>query len=85
MDAGELVPDDLIVALVRERLEALDPEGGVIFDGFPRTVPQAEALDRVLPEMDAGGWGRPPRGASDEVLVKRVSGTPELPAVRPRV
>ncbi|MBM3368587.1 MAG: adenylate kinase [Betaproteobacteria bacterium] len=44
MDAGSLVSDDIIVALVRERLKASDCAKGYLFDGFPRTIPQAEAL-----------------------------------------
>lgn len=48
MDSGELVPDDLIMRMVEERLSRPDSTGGVVFDGFPRTIPQAEALDRVL-------------------------------------
>lgn len=45
MEAGNLVPDDLTIALVRERLAEPDASGGYILDGFPRTIPQAEALD----------------------------------------
>jgi adenylate kinase len=48
MDSGELVPDDLIMRMVEERLLRPDSKGGVVFDGFPRTIPQAEALDRIL-------------------------------------
>lgn len=44
MDAGNLVDDDVIVALVKERLKAPDCEAGYLFDGFPRTIPQAEAM-----------------------------------------
>lgn len=51
MDAGQLVPDDLIIGLIRERMKADDVQQGVILDGFPRTVPQAEALDRLLEEL----------------------------------
>ena len=51
-DAGELVPDDLMIDLIRERLEAPDTEPGFILDGFPRTMPQAEALDSVLSEIE---------------------------------
>jgi adenylate kinase len=47
-DRGDLVPDDLMVALIRERLEAPDTAGGFVLDGFPRTIPQAEALDDML-------------------------------------
>jgi adenylate kinase len=51
LDAGELVPDELIVELMRERLQREDTEGGFILDGFPRTRPQAEALDSMLSEI----------------------------------
>ncbi len=48
MDAGELVPDDVVVGLIRERIAAPDAANGFLLDGFPRTVEQAEALDRLL-------------------------------------
>lgn len=51
MDNGRLVPDDLIIALVEERLKADDALKGFILDGFPRTLPQAEALERSLQKM----------------------------------
>ena len=70
MDAGQLVSDDIIIGLVKERLKHLDCENGYLFDGFPRTIPQAEAmrnfgvdLDFVL-EIDVG---------TDEI-VQRLSG-----------
>jgi len=50
MDAGELVPDSVIIGLVAERLAAPDAQKGFVLDGFPRTVAQAEALDRLLDE-----------------------------------
>ena len=49
MDAGELVPDDVVIGLVRERLEKPDTARGFILDGYPRTVQQAEALEEILP------------------------------------
>jgi adenylate kinase len=51
-DAGELVPDDLMIDLIRERLLAPDTESGFILDGFPRTMPQADALNSMLSEID---------------------------------
>ncbi|MDA1193596.1 MAG: adenylate kinase [Planctomycetota bacterium] len=48
MDAGNLVPDSLVLALVRERLNEQDADGGFLLDGFPRNVAQAEALDQDL-------------------------------------
>jgi adenylate kinase len=48
MNAGKLVPDEVVIGLVDERLEQSDAARGFILDGFPRTVPQAEALDQVL-------------------------------------
>jgi adenylate kinase len=51
-DAGELVPDDLMIELIRERLQAPDTENGFVLDGFPRTMPQADALDSMLSEID---------------------------------
>jgi adenylate kinase len=47
-DAGRLVPDDLMIALIRERLGADDAQKGFVLDGFPRTMPQAEALEEML-------------------------------------
>ena len=51
-DAGELVPDDLMIDLIRERLQSPDTEAGFILDGFPRTMAQADALDAMLSEID---------------------------------
>ncbi len=51
LDRGELVPDDVMVDLIRERLGKDDVRGGFILDGYPRTLAQAEALDRLLQEL----------------------------------
>src|SRR5262245_44643047 len=48
MDRGELVGDDVLIAIVRERLERPDARAGFVLDGFPRTVAQAEALDPIM-------------------------------------
>jgi adenylate kinase len=74
MDRGELVPDDVTIAMVMERLSQPDCAGGAILDGFPRTIAQAEALDRALAgrghEISVVLYVAVP----DEVLVERVSG-----------
>ena len=72
MDAGELVPDDLIIDLMKERIQQPDTEKGVILDGFPRTTTQAVALDTMLSEL-----GRPLDAAllidvDSEVIVNRL-------------
>jgi adenylate kinase len=51
MDAGGLVPDEVVIGFVKERLAAKDCGNGFILDGFPRTIPQAQALDRVTKEL----------------------------------
>lgn len=51
MDQGGLVPDEVVIGIVRDRLKAPDCGKGFILDGFPRTIPQAEALDKALQEM----------------------------------
>lgn len=51
MDQGALVPDEVVIGIVRDRLNAADCKEGFILDGFPRTIPQAEALDSVLRDL----------------------------------
>ena len=51
MDSGGLVPDEVVIGIVKERLGAADCAKGFILDGFPRTIPQAQALDRVVAEL----------------------------------
>ena len=79
MDAGELVPDELIVAMVKDALAALPVGQGVVFDGVPRTVPQAKALDAVLGELDRGVDRVVVLEADDELLVKRIAGRRSCP------
>ena len=51
MDRGELVPDDVVIGIIQDRLKESDAKRGFILDGFPRTLPQAEALDKVFDKM----------------------------------
>ncbi len=74
MEKGQLVPDEIVLSMVEERLKQPDCEKGFILDGFPRTVPQAEALDEMLAK-----WGKKIDYAiaievPDEELVKRLTG-----------
>ncbi|MGD2068371.1 MAG: adenylate kinase [Gemmatimonadota bacterium] len=78
MDAGELVPDGVILGMVREELDELGG-GGVVFDGFPRTVPQATALDELLTDLGRRLDRVVVLQADDEVLVKRLSGRRSCP------
>ena len=82
MDAGELVPDEVIVDLVREHLAGLDPARGVIFDGFPRTVAQAEALDAVLAAAGRAVDRVALLEADDTILFRRISGRRSSPSGR---
>ena len=79
MDEGDLVPDHLMVALVKERLERLPADRGVILDGFPRTVIQAEVLAEALPTVGRSVDAVLLLKADDEVLVKRISGRRSCP------
>ncbi len=74
IDRGQLVPDDVTIVMMRERLQQLDGDDGVILDGFPRTQPQAQALVRML--ADRGGQldGVLYIAVPDEELVRRLSG-----------
>ena len=70
MDAGELVPDDLVIALLKERIAQPDCGRGAIMDGFPRTIPQAEALENAEVPVDRViNFNLP-----DEVIIHRLSG-----------
>ncbi len=74
MDRGELVPDDVTEAMVRERLSRPDIETGFILDGFPRTLPQAEALTNIMTDMNRRIAGVLYFKVPDEVLIDRLSG-----------
>jgi adenylate kinase len=74
MQAGQLVSDDLVMKMVEERLKQPDCEAGCLFDGFPRTLPQAEGLDKIL---ERGGFGKPvvvDLAVSDDKLLRRLTG-----------
>lgn len=74
MDRGELVPDDLTISMIRERLEKPDCQSGALLDGFPRTVAQAKALDEMLASMGAEVNRVPYIKVEAQVLVDRLSG-----------
>jgi adenylate kinase len=74
MDRGELVPDDVTIAMVMDRLSRPDCAAGALLDGFPRTIVQAEALDRELAARSHKIGIVPNITVPDEVLVERVSG-----------
>lgn len=79
MDAGELVPDQLILDLVKEHLDGIAPETDVLFDGFPRTTAQALGLRGVLDEVGRTVDLVVLFEAPDETLVKRLSGRRSCP------
>ena len=70
IEAGQLVPDEVVIGIVQERLTKEDCRNGFILDGFPRTIPQAEALDRMGVTIDRVVDINVP----DEVITRRVSG-----------
>ncbi len=74
MNKGELVPDSVTIAMVQERLQEPDTVKGVIFDGFPRTVAQAEALDDLLAQLGGRVNLAILIQVPEEVLVERLSG-----------
>jgi adenylate kinase len=74
MDRGELVPDDVTIAMIRERLSGLDCATGALLDGFPRTPAQAAALDKMLSEFDGSVQKVPLISVVEEVLVERLTG-----------
>src|SRR5205085_2147923 len=74
MDAGDLVPDDVIIAVIKEKVESEDAQDGFLLDGFPRTIPQAEALEAALGDLGRKLTAVLLVDASDEVVIKRISG-----------
>lgn len=76
MDAGELVTDEIVIGLIREKLQG-DKKGGFIFDGFPRTLPQADALGELLAEQGETLDAVIEMQVNDDVLVGRIVGRAE--------
>lgn len=74
MDKGELVPDDVVVGVVEERLGKPDLDGGYMLDGFPRTLPQAQALAKILETQGKAINHAVLVDVPDEELIKRLSG-----------
>ena len=77
--AGQLVPDDVVIGLVRERIAMPDCAKGFLLDGFPRTVPQADALAGLLKEFGRDLTGVLDFALNEEELVKRLSGRRTCP------
>jgi len=74
MERGQLVPDDLVIGLIAERLDAGSDGNGFILDGFPRTLAQAEALDRLLKERGQQLDAVVEMRVDDDALVRRITG-----------
>jgi adenylate kinase len=74
MDRGDLVPDELIVGIIAERIDSEEAREGFILDGFPRTTPQAEALDAKLGELGRGVSSVLLIDVSDDEVVRRLGG-----------
>jgi adenylate kinase len=74
MDAGDLVPDDVIIGLIIERVADEEAQDGFLLDGFPRTVPQAEALESELDDLGRRLTAALLIDVPDDELVKRLSG-----------
>jgi adenylate kinase len=74
MDRGDLVPDEVVIAMVMDRLVESDCDGGFVLDGFPRTVNQAEALDRRLAELGTPLEAALSFDVTEEELLQRLAG-----------
>jgi adenylate kinase len=73
MDRGDYVPDETVIGIIRDRLDRPDAARGAVFDGFPRTTGQAEALDRMLAERNSGIGKAIELRVDPEILVQRVA------------
>jgi adenylate kinase len=74
MDAGELMPDEIMIKIISDRIDEPDCKNGFILDGFPRTSPQAEALDRLLAEKTLTLGKVIELKVDEEALVERITG-----------
>ena len=79
MDRGDLVPDEVIVGVIAERIDKPEADDGFILDGFPRTVPQAEALDAKVDELGRSLTAAVLIEVSDEEVVRRLGGRRSCP------
>ena len=82
IDHGLLVSDDVMIGLVRERTQAPDAQVGFLFDGFPRTIPQADALETMLGERGQRLDTVVSLAVPEEELVRRLSGRRECPVCK---
>lgn len=80
MDSGGLVPDEVVIGLIRERLAQEDAKAGFLLDGFPRTIPQAEALDALLEEIDQPLQAAVLIEVPEEAIVTRLGGRRTCPS-----
>ena len=74
INRGELVPDDVTIAMIKDRLSRPDCQAGALLDGFPRTVAQAQALDEMLGDLSGQVSAVPYIKVDDEVLIDRLTG-----------
>ena len=74
INRGELVPDDITIGMIKERLKRPDCQDGALLDGFPRTVPQARSLDEMLLELNGCVIAVPFIKVDDQILIDRLSG-----------
>ncbi len=74
MDAGELVPDSVVIGIVKDRLQEPDTAKGFLMDGFPRTIPQAEALDEALESLGRAVTKTLVLLVDEDLLIRRLTG-----------
>lgn len=82
MDRGDLVPDEIMIAIIKDRIVEKDCEKGFILDGFPRTLPQASALDQMLADSGKSLSKVVYINVPQEILMKRILGRQSCPACK---